>query len=257
MGPLTVLVASHKPYWMPADRSYLPVQVGAQGKKTIVGFQRDDDGENISVLNPNFCELTAHYWAWKNLEADAVGLVHYRRYFAVSYVGEKRSRIASGDRLAEQLKETPVILPRKRNYFIETNWSQYVHAHHEEDLIVTRQVVMDRWPDYVAAFEASMKRTSGHRFNMFVMRRDAFDKYSEWLFDVLFAVRDRLDISGYSLNDSRVFGFISERLIDVWIQTNSIAYAEMPVVNLEPQYWLKKGAIFLGRKFRCNSSWYF
>lgn len=249
VDPLTVLVASHKPYWMPTDKSYLPVQVGAQGKKTIMGFQRDDDGENISALNPNFCELTAHYWAWKNLKTDSIGLVHYRRYFATSAFGKKRLRIATGEQLADRLKVVPVILPRKRNYFIETNWSHYAHAHHEEDLIVTRQAVMERWPDHVAAFEASMKRTSGHRFNMFVMRRDAFDKYSEWLFDVLFAVRDRLDISAYSPNDSRVFGFISERLMDVWIQANSIAYMEMPVVNLESQHWFKKGVSFLGRKF--------
>ena len=61
-----VIVAAHKPYTMPSDKMYLPLHVGSAGKESI-GYQRDDDGENISSLNPYFCELTGLYWAWKNL----------------------------------------------------------------------------------------------------------------------------------------------------------------------------------------------
>ena len=73
---IKILVATHKPYRMPADSVYLPLQVGAAGKGAL-GFRRDDDGENISAKNANWCELTGVYWAWKNLEADAVGLVMF------------------------------------------------------------------------------------------------------------------------------------------------------------------------------------
>ena len=61
-------------------------------------------------------------------------------------------------------------------------------------------------------------------------------------------MEERLDISGYSTNDARVFGFVSERLLDVWLETNHIPYAEMPVVFTEKQNWLKKGSAFLKRK---------
>lgn len=249
MVDLTVLVAAHKQYWVPQDRCYFPVHVGAEGKVTIANFQRDDEGDNISYLNSNFCELTAQYWAWKNLRSEAVGLVHYRRYFAGRTLGARRSRIATGAYLLERLKETPVILPRKRNYVIETNWSQYVHAHNEQDLVVARRVLAERWPDYVEAFDTCMKRTYGHRFNMFVMRRDVFDEYSKWLFDVLFAIRDKLDLSGYSEYDRRVFGFISERLIDPWIETEGLRFTEMPVINLERQHWPTKAVNFVVRKY--------
>ena len=77
-----IIVASHKPYEMPSDPIYLPLHVGAAGKESI-GYERDDSGENISDLNPNFCELTGLYWAWKQLKEDYIGLVHYRRLFAM------------------------------------------------------------------------------------------------------------------------------------------------------------------------------
>ena len=90
---IKILVAAHKQYWMPEDSVYLPLHVGAEGKPDL-GYTKDNTGENISAKNPNFCELTGLYWAWKNLEADYVGLVHYRRYLPVRKCGiSKRKRI--------------------------------------------------------------------------------------------------------------------------------------------------------------------
>ena len=242
MSGLKIIVAAHKPYRMPEEPAYLPVQVGAAGKLPIGDWQRDDSGENISARNANWCELTGLYWAWKNLKADVLGLAHYRRHFKGAH------GIATGNELAKALEGVDAILPKKRNYFIETNYSQYVHAHHAVDLETTRQILCERCPDYLAAYDKSMKRTSGHRFNMFVMRRELADRYCIWLFDILFELERRLDISSYSANDARVFGFVSERLLDVWFETNGIRFAELPVLNLESQHWPKKILAFLMRK---------
>ena len=77
---IKILVAAHKKYWMPSDEMYLPIQVGHAIADVNIGYQPDDTGENISAKNANYCELTGIYWAWKNLDADYIGLVHYRRY---------------------------------------------------------------------------------------------------------------------------------------------------------------------------------
>ena len=242
MVGMKIIVAAHKPYRMPEDACYLPLQVGAAGKDGF-GFRRDDEGENISARNANWCELTGLYWSWKNLKADAVGLVHYRRHF-------KGVRgIATGAEIAALLEKADAVLPRKRNYFIETTRSQYVHAHHAEDLDVTRAILAERHPAYVKAFDAAMASTKGHRFNMFVMKRPQFDAYCTWLFDILFELERRLDISSYSPYDARVFGFVSERLLDVWIATNGVRFAELPVLHLESQHWPRKIVNFLRRKF--------
>ena len=254
---IQILVATHKEYRMPSDPLYLPVQAGA-ALRPALPYVGDSSGENISDRNPNFCELTCLYWGWKNLDADVLGLCHYRRYFAghknwkaVLHTGrpDPWACILTLSEAEELLKTVPVLLPKKRNYYIETGYSQYAHAHHEEDLIVTRTILAERFPDYVEAFDRTLARPAGHRFNMFVMRRDLLDRYCSWLFEVLFELEKRLDFSDYSDYDKRVFGFVSERLLDVWIETNEIQYRELPVLHMESQHWLKKGTAFLRRKF--------
>ena len=233
---------------MPKDPLYLPVQAG-QALHAPLPYIGDDTGENISEKNPHYCELTCLYWAWKNLDAEAVGLCHYRRYFAGRPFGEKWTRLLTAQQAEKLLQKAPVILPKKRNYWIETGYSQYVHAHHEEDLIVTRAILEESWPTYVPAFDRTLGRTRGHRFNMFLMRRDLLNRYCNWLFQVLAELEARLDISSYSAYDKRVFGFVGERLLDVWIETNQISFCECPVLHMESQHWLKKGTAFLRRKF--------
>lgn len=244
-----IIVATHKKYWMPEDKVYLPLHVGAQGKEGL-GYQRDDVGVNISSKNKNYCELTGLYWAWQNLESEYIGLVHYRRHFIQKKTWRKSVKnVITGSQLCNMLEKADVVLPSKRNYFIESTYDQYVHAHHKEDLDFTREILEELYPQYVKAFDLVMRRTSGHRFNMFVMKRDKLNEYCEWLFSILFELEKRLDISDYNPYDQRVFGFVSERLLDVWIETNQVDYVEVPYMFLEKQNWLLKGAKFLKRKF--------
>ena len=254
---ISVAVAAHKPYRMPEDPAYIPLQVGAAGKPSIadpesgVAFARDDSGENISGRNANWCELTGLFWLWRNRSADALGLVHYRRRFRGAR-GE-----ASGGELEEILSGADAILPKKRNYFIETTYSQYVHAHHAQDLDVTREIISGMCPGYLGAFDAAMKSTKGHRFNMFVMKQAQFREYCDWLFGILFELERRLDISGYTPYDARVYGFVAERLLDVWLgrkaeEPGGIRTVELPVIHLESQHWPSKIAAFLARKLRAG-----
>lgn len=248
-----IIVATHKEYRMPSDPLYLPVQAGAALHPSLP-YTGDSSGENISRRNATFCELTCLYWAWKNLNADAVGLCHYRRYFAGHRafhrnVKGKWNNILTTPEAESILRTVPIILPKRRNYFIETGYSQYAHAHHEQDLILTRAILQEKYPDYIPAFDTTLRRTRGHRFNMLVMRHDLFDRYCAWLFDILFTLEQRLDISSYSDYDRRVFGFVGERLLDVWLETNHCPYRELPVLHMESQHWLKKGTAFLKRKF--------
>lgn len=243
-------IAAHKPYWMPEDAVYMPLYVGAAEHETPASdWQRDDTGDAISKKNATFCELTGHYWLWKNAQADAYGLCHYRRYFGKRW-GSKKHRILSGEALLRMLDNCDVLLPKKRHYWIETNEMQYIHAHHAEDLRLTKCILEERYPAYVPDWDVVMRRRSGHRFNMFVMRRGPFEAYSAWLFEILFELEKRLDLSNYSTQDRRVFGYVAERLLDVWLNHQTLTVRECPVVNLENQHWGRKILCFVWRKIR-------
>lgn len=252
MQNIFIGVASHKPYKMPEDEAYVPIQVGAKDKDTIQNYTRDDQGENISQLNANFCELTGIYYIWKNIDAPYKGLVHYRRYFKGTQAASDKdpfTQIAGQDELSELLSKHDIILPKKRNYYIESNRSHYCHAHESEALTLTELIIREKCPPYLESFERVMHKSSAHMFNMFIMKGQIFDEYCSWLFGILFGLQGRLDISNYSVQEARVFGYISELLLDVWLLDSGYSWSEMPVLYIEKQQLPKKMINFLKRKF--------
>ena len=246
---IRIIVAAHKAYRMPTDPMYLPLHVGKTGKDLDLGFQGDNTGENISEKNASFCELTGIYWAWKNMDADYIGLAHYRRHFRGKSGRDKWECVLSEKEAQRLLETTDVLLPRRRNYYIESVYNQYVHAHPAEGLDLALSLAAAGGENYARATETLKKRTWTHIFNMFIMKREVFDGYCSWLFQILFEVERRIDTSAYSDYDKRLFGFLSERLLDVYLEANGIPYKEIPVIFMEKQNWVKKGSAFLRRKF--------
>lgn len=246
-----IYVAMHKPYLQPEDPLYVPIQVGAAGHSSFCPT-RDDSGENISEKNQGFCELTALYWLRYNSDADVRGLVHYRRYFASRYPlhRNKWKNILGDEELETLMQRVDLVLPRKRHYVIETTFSHYAHAHHEKDLHTVRSVIREQCPQYLPAFDIVMRKRSGHRFNMFIMKREALHDYCDWLFPILFELEKRIDTSDYDDYNKRVFGFIAERLLDVWLMNRNYTYAERKILEIEKTNWLKKGSHFVWRKMK-------
>lgn len=245
---VTVVVAAHKPYGMPDDPLYLPLHVGAEGKEPF-GLAGDDTGENISAKNPTFCELTGLYWAWKNLDADYIGLAHYRRHFGRRGKGEPLSRVLTEEQAVRLLEGKDGILPQKRKYYIETLYSHYAHTMHVEPLDTAGEIIREKYPAYAAAFEGLKTRTSAHMFNMLILRRDHLDAYCTWLFDILFELEKRVDTTSYDAFHGRFFGRVSELLLDVWLSEQGLDLAEVPVIGMEKTNWIKKGGSFLLAKF--------
>lgn len=252
MKNIKIIVATHKKYQMPTDKVYLPLHVGAKGKESL-GYTRDDTGKNISDKNPYFCELTGLYWAVNNLDADYIGLVHYRRHFSMKKhqktEEEKIDNILSGTEVKQLLKTTDVVLPKKRKYYIENLYDHYKHTMYVEPLDKTGEIIKKKYPEYYLEFEKLHKRTSAHMFNMCIMKKDILEGYCNWLFDILFELEKQIDESQYSVFHKRFYGRVSELLLDVYIGTNKINFIEVPVIDAQGTNWLKKGTAFLSAKF--------
>lgn len=250
---IKVVVAAHKKYRMPDNEMYLPIQVGKALNKHDL-YQGDNSGQNISFKNPNYCELTAMYWAWKNLDSEYIGLVHYRRHFCdLNHFSMFRQgsfdQILSEEKANWLLNRYDAILPVKRHYYIETLRSHYDHTHELKDLLQTRSVIKRLKPAYLASFDRIMNNRSGHMFNMFIMKKNLFDNYCEWLFTILFQLEREIDVTDYTPYQARVYGYISELLLDVWLDKNPINYVEIPVMFMENQSWIRKILKFIVNKF--------
>ena len=263
---ITIIIATHKSYQMPDDSMYLPLHVGAEGKKDAegndldLGYVKDNTGENISILNPSFCELTGLYWAWKNLDADYIGLAHYRRHFCCKKTKELFQSVLTYDQIKPYLGKIKVFLPNKRKYYIESLYDHYKHTHYIEQLDETREIIAKLYPDYIDSFDQVVKRTYGYMFNMMIMQKDQLDAYCRWLFDILFELKDRMEsdekMQDLSVFQSRFYGRISEIIFNVWLErqleTGSLKkdeVKEIPVIHMDNINWWKKGTAFLKAKF--------
>lgn len=232
---MKIYIATHKKVKFPENEIYLPIQVGGGINKDIGIELKDNIGENISYKNKNFCELTVIYWMWQNCVDDVIGLVHYRRYFFNNKFNKNMKEILDEVSINNILKEHDIIIPKKKYLRKYNVYEQYKELHNINDLEECKEIIAEKYPEYINSFEKIMKRKYLHPYNMFIGKKKVLDKYFEWLFDVLFELEKRIDISKYDKYNSRVYGFLSERLFNVWIDKNIDEHKikELYVNNIE------------------------
>lgn len=231
---ITIYVATHKKAKFPKESIYKPIRVGAALNSDDFGYQRDDIGENISNKNKSFCELTATYWIMKNDKSDIVGLTHYRRYFFKKYKNNKLENVLSEQDIRKILKDKDIIVPNSTfiiKHNAEKSWEK---THIKKDYDECRKIISEKYPDYMEAFEKFSKSRFLYICNMFIARKEIFDEYYKWLFDILFELEKRTDISQYDDYNKRLFGFMSERLFNVWLlKHKELKVQKMPVYNID------------------------
>lgn len=240
---IKILICTHKEVELPGHEYFFPVQAGTEIAQVSLPYAHDNTGDHISGKNRNYCELTAHYWAWKNLRrTEIIGLNHYRRYFDFY----RPARRFSPDRLfvnAREFLNTPyqfpdlpsllqkydIVLPVKRTYPFNLV-IQYAEAHIIDDWKILKEVIGELSPEYIPAFQKTMEQSNAlSHYNMFITVWSRFQEYSEWLFRILFEVEKRIKISAYPVQ-ARVFGYMSERLMNVYCEYHKLNVAYYPVI---------------------------
>lgn len=252
---VNIYILSHSDYPLP-DIENLPE--GSKITPILVGsdfvddapdsFTPDNRGDNISIKNRNFCELTGLYYIWKNIDEDPdtiVSINHYRRFFlphrsALLYNHKLpftmelfnrefyRSIVATSKRL-----ERCDAIVAEAKWKVKTVERDYIHYHIREDWNILKQVVLDRHPELKSAWREYMKSSSKlHKFNMITCRRSLFNEYMSWLFGILFEVEKRVKISGYPYQ-ARVFGFMAERLLTLYVRGYKVNYRTASVAIID------------------------
>lgn len=234
-----IFVSYHKPFKLFKNKYLQPIHVGRDvflNKDTCDGdYQKikkwllkntigDNTSDNISLKNPNYCELTAQYWAWKNCNANYVGFCHYRRLFDLN-----------NSKISKLLNEYDIILPRISTLDCTVR-EQYKRDHIKEDLDKTLEIIASKYPDYMEDAENVLNKKTIYFCNMFITNRELFNSYCEWLFDILFEL-EKVTVISENKYQSRIFGFLSERLLNIFIEhvkrIDDIKICEVPVKFIE------------------------
>ena len=239
---IRIFVSTHKMVDTFDSDILQPVQVGAaKAASRFPMCLQDDAGENISELNPMYCELTTQYWAWKNVDAQYYGFCHYRRYFDFS--GTRHEENAFGEIMDERIDaETQekygltddAIKAAVEGWDIVTTevkdltsfpsgtptpYKQYAAAPYLKiaDLERVTAILKQMHPDYAQDADAFLNGNKSCFCNMFVMKRDVFDEYCSWLFPILEEFCHQTDMSHYSREATRTPGHLSERLLNIFL----------------------------------------
>ena len=221
---LTIYTLTHKHFTKPDDNMYVPLQVGTAINSPL-GYLRDDTGDNISALNGYYSELTGLYWIWKNVhDINYVGTCHYRRYLI-----DENEHIMN-EKQYEQIFKEYELVTTKRVVLNNSYHYGFSANHNVTALDMTGEVIKELYPEYYDTFIQLVNGNETYFGNMIVTSKELFDKYAEWLFTIFFEVQKRIDME--TDKDSyhrRVFGFISEFLLLVWVRVNNINVKECKV----------------------------
>lgn len=221
---IKIYTLTHKKFDVPPDPMYVPLQVGSAVHEDL-GYLRDDDGENISSQNCYYSELTGFYWIWKNDHtSDYVGTCHYRRYL----INEQEKVLTKQE--YESLLTHYDLVTTKMERLDNSYYEGFAANHNIQALEATGEVIREKYPGYYDIFERMVHGPKTYYCNMLVTSKQLFDSYAEWLFGIFFEVQRRIDPdNGEDAYHKRVFGFISEFLLTVWVSVQKLKVCECKV----------------------------
>lgn len=223
MSKVKILVAQHKPAKVYSNDIYTPIHVGKAISTSDLGILGDATGENISHLNPYYCELTAQYWAWKNLhDVDYIGLCHYRRYFKTEITEENIDAIMS---------DCDIILTRRIT--LRTNilhW--YSSCLIPEDIALFHLYMSKLYNNVLDVYHNYyLKRNWINPANMFICAKDLFNDFCAWQFGILNDLFTIIPKSPYS-RERRLMGYLGESLLPFYAFLKGLKIKEIPIVAM-------------------------
>ncbi len=227
-----IYIVTHKRVDLPKLKGYRAIQVGS-AEEDFPGCLRDDTGDNIADRNASYCELTAMYWIWKNTDDPFKGLAHYRRYFGRRPLSSRVSDILGYDALIGVLEGRDLLVAKPAVYHVDAREQLLMDCCTPETFSKLETVIETLSPEYMDAFRTFFAGNRAAQYNMLICRKALFDDYCAWLFPILFSLEDKVDLSGASAYQKRLFGFVGERLMNVWTLHNRLSVGYLPVVSTE------------------------
>lgn len=197
-----------------------PLQAGAALTDMRIAEVTDNTGENISIKNANYCELTALYWLWKNkLTSDFVpngaeyyGLFHYRRFLDLTEEDLFRLKANRVDAvLPFPTLHEPDILEHHQRYLSESDWQ------------AMKKALAELYPEYIQMFPQIFSQPYFYNYNLILARKQVLADYCAWLFPILERTEQLSDPKGWQRRD-RYIGYLGENLMTLYFLSHKESF---------------------------------
>ncbi len=220
---IQIYTMTHKHFSVLSDPMYIPLQVGSANHDPL-GYLMDNTGEHISNKNCYYSELTGLYWVWKNVKTlDYVGICHYRRYLLNDF-----GLVFTKQELFRLFRDYDILTSKK----LSLNFSYFYgfgENHNPTDLVETGKVIQELYPHYYPLYEKRVHENHTYFGNIMICPWEILDKYCKWLFPIFLKLETRLDLDAYDDYHKRLYGFISEFLLMIWVEYNQLRVKECKV----------------------------
>ena len=235
---IEVYVATHKKIDFEFPDYCKKIQVNAERSGQWEGYLHDNDNQdNISFKNPNYCELTALYSMWKNCRADIQGLFHYRRIISkVDHMKNKyewqllidehevKDMAIPEDIIKSELENFDIILTFPEPYSSVNVLEAFRYHCYWKDLEKLYRIFAVDYPEYNRAFLDVLNANYFSRCNMFIARREFVNDYCSWLFEILGKFESQISLDGYDWDHTRIYGYVAEFLLNVYVSAKNLKY---------------------------------
>ena len=105
------------------------------------------------------------------------------------------------------------VLPERMDVTVRQQFCQF---HNRADLERMVRILKKRRPEYAAACDRYMDSKYIYFCNMYIMRREYFQAYMEWLFPLLEEFEAGKGFHGCGAGQARITGYLAERLFGVY-----------------------------------------
>ena len=220
MSDTKLFLISHKKLISNLYKDRKIIYVGPNSSK----LKEEDDlvdnvGDNIGDLNYTYCELTGIYYIYKNIQADIIGVEHYRRIFKSAFFQIRKKKY-----FEKKLKKYDIILPIRYWMGVLTVKKHMIKHHGKYSYILLEEAIKTVKPDYLESFYEVMEWHSLSFFNMLVTSKKNFDEFCNFIFPVLnYVYQKALTIDDKKeLDINRYIGFLAERLVNIFVKKNNL-----------------------------------
>lgn len=227
---------------------YQPIITSQTNWENQPSIIRDNTGINIAAKNKNYAELSGHYWVWKNFlpnaGVDYIGYCHYRRFLDFNITKmenvpfkpisktefKKIFKKYTEKNILDQIYGYDIVLPQKI-LLQGMVYAQYLKWHPMNDMNFALNIIRDYYPEYVETAKDFMASNTMYSCMQFIMKKELFNEYMEWIFDILTKLEEKTDWSEYTnYFNIRTPAYIAERFFNIWLEYN-IKVKKLKILN--------------------------